>query len=152
VEAADEDILHPFALEGMGDIARAGELVALDADQTDHHTFARQALQAREFTDGHLLDHFIIHVAADLHALPEYLCTLGCLGQPNEARQRIAWKDAAPVAHGVAIIIIARRFDQDHMHNLPGLGAHKLSPCGNGCVILDTYLSSDRQAHRERID
>jgi hypothetical protein len=55
------------------------------------------------------------------------------------------------VAHRVAIIIIARRFDQDHMHNLPGLGAHKLSPCGNGCVILATYLSSDRRVHRERI-
>jgi hypothetical protein len=47
MEAADQDIVHPFLLEGMGNVASSGKLITLHPYQADDHALTRQTLQVR---------------------------------------------------------------------------------------------------------
>ena len=90
MEATDQDIVHPFALEGMGDVAGTRKLITLHPHQANDHALVGQALQTCQSTNGHLLNGLIVHVAPDFDAFSEPLFMLHCVGQAGETGERIA--------------------------------------------------------------
>jgi hypothetical protein len=82
--------MHPFALEGMSDVAGARKLIALHPHQADDHALVGQALQTCQLTNRHLLDGLIVHVAPDFDAFSEPLFMLHRVGQAGETGERIA--------------------------------------------------------------
>ena len=111
MEAADQNG-EAGTPKSMSEIAGAGELIGLHADEADDGLGETPALGTANAFYGNLVDRFIEQVDFDVPGVAQAFLPDNIFRQPGKARERVARKNAAKVAHHITIIIILGRLDE----------------------------------------
>ena len=84
----------------------------MHADEADDGLGETPALGTADAFDGNLVDRFIEQVNLDVPGVAQALLPDNVFRQPRKTRERVTRKNAAEVAHHIAVIIILGRLDE----------------------------------------
>jgi hypothetical protein len=92
-------------------IARTRKLVGLHADQRDHHPPAGPAVPPDQ-SDRVEAIHRLVERLGPHAEVTQFAGTHGVLGETDQAVQRVARQDAAPVPDDIPVVVVLRGTDE----------------------------------------
>ena len=100
------------AAKSVSEIAGAGELIGLHADEADDGLGETPVLRTADALDRDLVYGFVEEMDLDVPGVAETILTDNIFGESGEAGEGVAGKNAAPMAHNITVIIILGRLDE----------------------------------------
>ena len=96
----------------MSEITGARELIGLHTNEADDGLGETPALGTADALYRDFVDGFIEQVNLDVPGVAQALLPDQIFGEPGKTRERVARKNAAKMAHHIAVIIILGRLDE----------------------------------------
>lgn len=116
----------------MSKITGAGELIGLHADEADDRLSETPMLRTTDALDGNFVDGFVEEMDLDVPAIAEAILADKIFGEAGEAGERVAGKNATPVSHNIAIIIVLSRLDEIEVKGFAHLPAQVAAGLAGG--------------------